>query len=87
MENMQDPPWGKSYVIRPVGANIAFEASADTSANIRALAAENNLDETDLVKLGLALAEIFTQAKRDGHRLAIVDRAGKVVRDVARPRE
>jgi hypothetical protein len=87
MENAQDPPWGKSHVIRPVGATVAFEASADTSAHIRALAAENNLDETDLVKLGLGLAEIFTQAKREGHRLAIVDSAGNVVRDVARPRE
>jgi hypothetical protein len=90
MEATEFPSGWKGQIMRPVSISTArptvgFQLSIDTAEHIHGLAQENGVSDTDLMKLGIALAEILTQAKREGHRLAIVDREGRVVRDVARP--
>ncbi|MFI5453958.1 MAG: hypothetical protein ACHRXM_00750 [Isosphaerales bacterium] len=83
MENRQDPPWGKGHVIRPTGSAIVLQASPATSGRIRDSAAENGVSDTDLVKMGLALVDILTRVKKEGHRLAVVDIDGNLVQDIA----
>jgi hypothetical protein len=85
MENRQVPPWGKDVVAKPVAAGqpITFQASPETSDRMRSLAAENSITDSDLVKLGLALVEIITTAKKEGNRLAIVGNDGSVVQYIA----
>ena len=85
MENRQIAPWGKEFVVKPVTAGhpITFQASPDTSDRMRGLAAENSISDSDLVKLGLALVEIVTNAKKEGNRLAIVSSDGNVVQYIA----
>jgi hypothetical protein len=92
MENRSDPPmWGTDYVMRPVSTSTArpsplrgsvFEMPPVTSDLIRKLAKDHGMTEEELVRLGLALAELLAMAKRDGNRLAIVDDAGKVVHQI-----
>jgi hypothetical protein len=87
MENRPDPPLFGGGVMRAVGpaiaqAGIVYQPSEATSRHLRDLAAENEISDIELVKLGLALAEILTKAKRDGNRLAVVNRDGRIVHEL-----
>jgi hypothetical protein len=61
---------------------IVYQPSEATSRHLRDLAAENEISDIEFVKLGLALAEVLTKAKRDGNRLAVVDRDGSIVQEL-----
>ncbi|MFI5457769.1 MAG: hypothetical protein ACHRXM_20190 [Isosphaerales bacterium] len=85
MENRPDqPPWGAELVQKPitVGSSMVLQASAYTSERIHDLAVKNQMSDADLVKLGLALAEIMTRARANGNHLAVVDSDGKVIQDI-----
>jgi hypothetical protein len=88
MENRPDsPPWGKGLVVRPIGTplsqgGVVYQPSEATSQHLHELATENGVSDIEFVKLGLALAEILTTAKREGNRLAVVDGDGKVVHEL-----
>jgi hypothetical protein len=88
MENTAEPPpWGTGHVIRPAGTAqtqraIVYQASEATSHHLHELATENGISDIEFVKLGLALAEILTKAKKEGNRLAIVDRDGAIVNEL-----
>jgi hypothetical protein len=88
MENEQNPPVGKGFVMRPVSISTArptagFQLSAETAERVHGIAQENGVTDAALVRLGLVLAEILTMAKRDGNRLAIVDNEGNVVQQIS----
>jgi hypothetical protein len=88
MESRPDPPpWGKGHVVRPIGTPLAqrgvvYQPSEATSQHLHELATENGVSDIEFMKLGLALAEILTEAKREGNRLAVVDGDGRVVHEL-----
>ena len=83
----EPPPWGAGQVIRPVGSGHAergtvYQVSEATSHHLHELATENGMSDIELVKLGIALAEVLTRAKKEGNRLAVVDRDGAIVNEL-----
>jgi hypothetical protein len=78
----QTPPSEKGAGISSSGTPFIIEASKATSERMRALAEANDLSPSGLIKLGMALVEVLTDAK-EGHHLAVVDSDGNVIQDIA----
>ncbi len=73
MPEQQTPTSGNNTAIFSSGAPFVIEASKATSERMRALAEANDVSPTGLIKLGMALVDVLTDAKKEGHHLAVVD--------------
>jgi hypothetical protein len=87
MENRSDPPLGHTFMAKPItiGSPLVLQASGGTSDRIRSLANDNGVGEAEVVKLAMALMQVYTEAKKQGRRLAVVDSDGNVVEEIAGP--
>jgi hypothetical protein len=87
MEQREDLTFGNNLVITPVtvGTPLVLQASSSTSDRIRALAIDNGVGDAELVKLAMALMQVYTEAKKQGRHLAVVDGEGNVVEEIAGP--
>ena len=87
MGSEQDRPGENSTAMRPTQAGTPFlvRASVHTSKRIHDLASTNGVSDTDVFKMGIALLDVFTQAKQAGNRLVVVDEQGNIVQEIKGP--
>ena len=87
MDNRQGPLFGHNLAANPitVGSPLTLQASGTTSDRIRALANTNGVSESELVKLAIALMQVYTSATKEGKHLAVIDANGNVIEEIAGP--
>ena len=72
---------GDAVSLKRLNLNLAEKAFND----VQALAKRTNRSMTELVRLGLGLVKIALEARDRGERLAVVDNAGKPLREILIP--
>jgi len=71
----------ESKPTKRLNANLPLE----THAEIEQLAHQHNWTLTDLIRLALHLLKVGYDAAREGNRLAVVNKRGRVIKEVLLP--
>ena len=69
----------------PVQRRLNFILSDDSYQDLQDLASQSQRTMTDLIRYGLGMMRIFVEAKRQRHRVMIVDDQGKAVKEIVLP--
>ena len=88
MEQREDLTFGNNLVITPVTVGTPLVLQAFQVVRVIAfapLAIDNGVGDAELVKLAMALMQVYTEAKKQGRHLAVVDGEGNVVEEIAGP--
>lgn len=80
VRNKEETP--KLQPQRLAGRRLNIILPEKTFSELRALASETNRTMTDLLRLAISLAQIATVEESHGRKLAIVDRDGKLIKEL-----
>lgn len=76
---------GTTLTGQATGKRVNFILSERAYSDLAALAKETKRTMTELVRLGLGLVKIATEAERNGHRLVITDSSGRAIKEIVLP--
>ena len=76
---------GTTLTRQATGKRVNFILSERAYSDLAALAKETKRTMTELVRLGLGLVKIATEAERNGHRLVITDSSGRAIKEIVLP--